>query len=133
LKRPTALAGVLALFLVGVLVGVLGSNLFLHHRPHPAGGGGLGGLGRRGTAEELRRRLDLNADQQRQVDAILADGHRQVAAIWHEVAPRVMASVDQSFDRIAQILNPHQREELERYRHEHLGAMRRQHAAPSPH
>ena len=132
MKRSSAVAGVVALFLVGVVVGALGAELVSRHRPWgraagasaPGGPGGHLGLGgHRMMAAELKRRLDLTADQQRQLDAILVETHRETQALWREVRPRVVAVIEQGQNRIAQILTPRQREEFEairRERAEHL-------------
>ncbi|MBV8200108.1 MAG: hypothetical protein JOZ15_05730 [Acidobacteria bacterium] len=128
MRRSSAIAGVVALFLVGVAVGALGVNLAYHHRQWPGwsaarhGPGGHPG-GRRMT-EELHRRLDLTADQQRQVDAILADTHRETQAIWQEVRPRIVAVIDQGQNRIDGILTPRQRQEFEAYRKERAARLR---------
>jgi Spy/CpxP family protein refolding chaperone len=120
MRRSSAIAGVVALFLVGVLVGALGAELASrrHPRDAPVGLGGHLGSGHRIMAAELKRRLDLTADQQRQLDAILADTHRETQALWREVRPRVLAVIEQGQNRIAQILTPRQRQEFEAFRRE---------------
>lgn len=142
MRRSSAVAGVVALFLVGVAVGALGDHLVGWHRTRggPAGlgvhgghggAGGLGGHGGHGgpggrLSAELHRRLDLTADQQRQVDAILGETHRETLALWQEMRPRVAAVIDQGQNRIAQILTPQQRQEFEvirRERAEHLRSL----------
>ncbi len=130
MKRSSAVAGVVALFLVGVVVGALGGELV--HRHHPWGmahgpGGPIGhlGMGHRMMATELTRRLDLTADQQRQVEPILAETHREAQAIWREVKPRVIAVIEQGENRIAQILTPRQRQEFEVYRRERAERLQR--------
>jgi Spy/CpxP family protein refolding chaperone len=118
-RRSSAVAGVIALFLVGVAVGALGANVVNRHRMHVA----PFGLGTHVIAAELQRRLDLSPDQRRQLDAILADSHRETIALWREVRPRAVAVVERAQNRIAQILTPEQRREFERFRserHEHL-------------
>jgi hypothetical protein len=128
MRRSSAVAGVVALFLVGVLVGALGDNLIGRHRMR-AGPGGFGGHGGHGAhmmmSAELHRRLDLSADQQRQLDAILADTHRETLALWQEVRPRVLAVIERGQNRIAQILNPRQRQEFEVFRRERAERLRR--------
>lgn len=120
MRRSSAIAGVVALFLVGVLVGALGAELV--SRRHPWGGPPMGhgghGAGHGMMAAELTRRLDLTADQQRQLAAILAQTHRETQALWREVRPRVVAVIEQGQNRIAQILTPRQRQEFEAYRRE---------------
>jgi Spy/CpxP family protein refolding chaperone len=129
MRRSSAVAGVVALFLVGVVVGALGAEL-VSRRPARGGAGGplgahLGAGGHRMMAAELRRRLDLTAEQQRQLDAILADTHRETQALWQEVRPRVLAVIERGQNRIAQILTPRQRQEFEVYRRERAEHLRR--------
>jgi Spy/CpxP family protein refolding chaperone len=123
MKRSAAITGVVALFLVGVAVGGLGAHVLTYQ--HFRHGPGHGGFGHRFMARELHRRLDLTDDQQRQVDAILADSHRETMAIWQEVRPRVAAIIERAQNRIALILTPRQREEFERYRQERAERLRR--------
>lgn len=131
MRRSSAIAGVVALFLVGVVVGALGANLVNRHHSRAGGssarraGPGLHGGGHRMMAEELKRRLDLTADQQRQLDTILAETHRETQALWQEVRPRVVAMIEQGQNRIAQILTPKQRQEFEVYRRERAEHLRR--------
>jgi Spy/CpxP family protein refolding chaperone len=126
MKRSGAIAGVIALFLVGVAVGALGAHLLnRHHGRHGPGHGMGGGFGHRFMSAELHRRLDLTADQQRQVDAILEDSHREAMSLWQEVRPRVAAVIERAQNRIAQILTPRQREEFERIRQERAEHLRR--------
>jgi Spy/CpxP family protein refolding chaperone len=125
MRRSSAVAGVVALFLVGVVVGALGIDLLNCHRLWHAPGVRHGGhSGGRRMAEDLHRRLDLNADQQRQLDAILADTHRETQAIWQEVRPRFTAVIDQGQNRIVSILTPRQRQEFEVYRRERAARLR---------
>ena len=120
MRRSSAAAGVIALFLAGVAVGALGTHLISRHgmRSGPAG------FSHRMMMTDLYRRLDLDADQRRQVDAIFADSHRETAALWREVRPRVEAVIERTQNRIALLLNPRQRQEFERYRREHSEHMR---------
>jgi hypothetical protein len=128
MRRSSAVAGVVALFLVGVAVGALGANLASWHRPWrglAALHGAAGHLGGQRMAEELQRRLDLNADQRRQLDAILADTHRETQAIWQQVRPRFSTVIEQGLDRIAGILTtPRQKQEFEVYRKERASHLR---------
>jgi Spy/CpxP family protein refolding chaperone len=116
MKRSGAVAGVVALFVVGVAVGAMGANLL--DRRHLRHGGGHGDFGRHHMSAELHRRLDLTADQQRQVDVILEDSHREAMSIWQEVRPRIAAVIERAQNRIAPLLTSRQREEFERYRRE---------------
>ncbi len=122
MKRSTALLAVAVLFLVGVAVGVLGTHLFYIHEARQPGG--LAHLGSLWLARNLDRRLDLTADQRRQVDAILADTARDAAALRQDITPRLLEILDRTHRRIAAVLTPEQRKKFERFRHEHSDHIR---------
>jgi hypothetical protein len=127
-KRSTALLAIAALFCVGVLVGILGTNLFyLHEIRQP---GGLARLGTRWLARSLDRRLDLSAEQRRQVDAILADAAHEAAALRRAFTPPMLEILERARRRIAAVLNPEQREKFERFRRDHAPRIRRMIGGP---
>lgn len=124
MKRSTALLAVTALFLVGVLVGVLATHLFYFRvvqRP-----GGIAAVGLSLVARDLDRRLDLDPEQEREVAKILDDARLRVAGIRAEIAPAVMAIARESQERVAALLDPRQREEFEKARAEHAAWLERQ-------
>lgn len=115
MKRGTALALLALAFLLGAVVGGLGFEL-LHLRRmaawhHGAEGGPpeLDFLVRR-----LERRLDLSADQTRQVRAIVERARRDLWELRGEVAPRVHGRMEEARGEIEEVLTPEQREELRR-------------------
>jgi Spy/CpxP family protein refolding chaperone len=117
MKRRTALLAVLALFLSGVLVGVVATHGFYLYKVRQPGG--LGELGSRVVAWELRQRLDLTAEQEREIDAILAETRREGLAIRQRTIADVMALLERNHARLAAVLTPAQREEFERFRLRH--------------
>jgi Spy/CpxP family protein refolding chaperone len=123
MRRSTAIAAIAALFLVGVLVGVLGTHVFyLRHLQQP---GWLLKTGTRLLAAELKRSLDLTPEQQRQVGAILADAQQDAFALRREMMPRVIAILDRTHSRISAVLTPEQRERFERLRERRASRWRR--------
>ncbi len=121
MRRSSAVAGVVALFLVGVAVGALGASLVVNRHGTR---GGFGGFNHHMMTAELYRRLDLDAAQRQQVDAIFADSHRETAALWREVRPRVEAVIARTQSRISLVLKPGQRQEFDRYCREHSEPLR---------
>jgi hypothetical protein len=116
-RRATAVAAILALFLAGVLVGVLGTHAFYLRQLHQPGG--LAALGTRILARDLQRRLDLDSRQQQELQRILADARAESAGLRREVMPRVFAILDRASTRINTMLTPEQRAEFQRYRTRH--------------
>lgn len=123
-SRLTALLSVTALFLVGVLVGVLGTHLFYFRALGQPGG--LAAVGLKLVAADLDRRLDLTAEQEKQVAAILGDARARFAAIRAEISPEIMAVAKESQARIAEILDARQKAAFERFRAEHTAWLEKQ-------
>jgi Spy/CpxP family protein refolding chaperone len=112
-RRPSAIAIVVALFLVGVAVGIIGSHLYYWHEMRRPGG--LASLHAHMVAADLHRYLDLTPDQEGKVDAILADTQRETMAIHHEMRPRILAALQRAHARLDAILTPDQRRRFAEY------------------
>lgn len=114
MTRWTAVALLAAVFLLGVVVGGLGSEL-LHQRRiaawHHGGAGppGFGFLGHR-----LERRLELSPRQSRQVEEILGRARHDLGEMRREVGPRIHRRMKEARAEIEGVLTPEQREELRR-------------------
>lgn len=117
MRTATATLALAALFLAGVLVGVLGTHAFYLRQLHQPGG--LAALGTRVLARDLTRRLDLDDGQQRQLDRILTDAQAESAVLRRDVMPRVFGILDRASTRINGMLKPEQRAEFERYKRRH--------------
>ena len=123
MRRATAVAAIAALFLAGVLVGVLGTHAFyLRQLRQP---GGLAAFGTHLLARDLKRRLDLNRGQEEQVERILAATRAESASLRREVMPRVLALLDRASTRINTVLTPEQRVEFQRYQRQHRWRLHR--------
>lgn len=122
--RTSALLAVTALFLVGILVGVLGTHLFYFRALRQPGG--LAAVALRVVARDLDRRLDLNAEQERQVAAILGEARARFAGLRAEISPEIVAVANESQGRIAELLDARQRAEFERFRGEHSAWLQKQ-------
>lgn len=114
MRRSTAVVAIVALFLVGVVVGALGYQSFLMgqlRRP-----GGFAAWGTRLLASDLKRHLDLTPQQEAEVERILAESRAESIALHREMRPRVRAILDRTHARISAVLTPTQRAEFERFR-----------------
>jgi hypothetical protein len=121
-RRSLAVLAVLGLFLVGVLVGVVGTHAFYLHRIHREGG--LVGFATHLFADSLERRLDLDAAQKRQLETILADTGGDFRELHRQVGPQAMVILQKMTGRIEAMLSPEQKREYARFR---LGTMRHVH------
>jgi Spy/CpxP family protein refolding chaperone len=109
--RTTVIATIalLATFLVGALVGIAADRVWIYRAPQ-----------RRAdrTAEfmmkRLDRRLDLSAEQEREITAILKRSHQRVAAVWGGVHPRLRQELERTNGEIARVLTPEQQAEFEK-------------------
>lgn len=117
MKRWVALCAVLAVFVVGIVVGVLSTHLFYAHQlRNPQQ---LGALGARLFTDSLERRLDLNPEQKREIEQIVRQSRQEAQVLRQETLPRVLDLVERTADRIEEVLTPEQRAEFERLRRRH--------------
>jgi Spy/CpxP family protein refolding chaperone len=68
--------------------------------------------------KEMERRLGLNPEQEKQVDAIFADTQRQLWELRRKNQPEFFGIMSNSQYRISAQLTPEQREKFQRYRAE---------------
>jgi len=92
MKRPVALLLVLALFVVGVAVGVLGTHLYYAHQlPDPGGGSAIGG---ERFVQRLERELELTVEQRQRIDEIMEARRTEGDALHREMLPRMRKDPD---------------------------------------
>jgi len=116
-KRWIAILSVTGLFLIGILIGSLGTHLYYAHRLlQPGGPPGMGG---RIFMDRLEGRLNLTPEQRREIDRILEESHARAESFRESMAPQVRALIQETHDRVAAVLTPEQREEFEEMRRSH--------------
>jgi Spy/CpxP family protein refolding chaperone len=127
MNRIAALSAVLGLFMVGVMVGVIGTHVWQGHAPwrpdapHPRGP--MGHEGR--FVEHLERQLGLTDGQRDEIEAILAESRIKADALRNKVLPEVRAHMEGTHERLLEVLTPEQREEFEELSTRHRGRMER--------
>ena len=120
MKTSVAFVAILGIFLMGIVIGALGMHLIdAHTMPwhprqplHPRAAGhdaprfleGLEGL------------LDLSPEQVVELQRIREQSHRKASSIRHEVAPRVHSHMEETHQKVLEILTPDQRERLHELR-----------------
>lgn len=123
MRRSVALLSVVAVFIVGVAIGIVSTHLFYaqqFRRP-----GGPPGLMGRTFVDRLEGHLDLTADQRRQIDAILERSHAKAESLRHEMQPRLEQLFETTGAEIEAILTPEQREKFRQLRESQRGRMDR--------
>ncbi|WP_319524066.1 hypothetical protein [uncultured Desulfosarcina sp.] len=113
MNRWKVVAGILLIFILGALSGAMGTHVFFRHRikrfmdpkgpPPPI-------LILQGQMDELA----LSPDQQNRIDALFDDMHREFSDLWKKSQPIFKQLFDQYLLRIREVLNPAQREKLDR-------------------
>jgi Spy/CpxP family protein refolding chaperone len=129
MKRTIAIVYVVGLFLLGIVVGALGMHVadrhFLHH-PHPPA---TWGHGARGAGfphiEAIAGELGLDKSQQLKIQDILTDSRHEAHQLHEEMLPRVHELMDQTHERINEVLTPEQRERLNELLANHRGGFER--------
>ena len=116
MNRVAAFASVAALFLVGVLVGGLGTYLFFVNQPHRPGPGGFRGDH---FVEILERELALTTDQMHRIERILEQSHAEGDALRREMLPRLHTTMAETRDRIREVLTPEQQPRFDELQQRH--------------
>jgi Spy/CpxP family protein refolding chaperone len=110
-----AYALVLAVFLLGIALGSLGTYLATG-RVWGARPEGHGRNDRRAhMVEHLTREVNLTADQQKQLDAILAEMQSKYAEIHKQISPQTEQVRQQGRDQIRALLTPEQKPKFEEF------------------
>jgi len=139
MKRSVAFLYVLGLFLFGILIGALGMHLWQAQRTPPGPFGGRGGMRppqhdtRRGPGrgpgpfflERLGRQLELTEEQRRTIAGIIEESHREAEALREELLPQVHAQLEQTRQRILEVLTPEQRKRFEEFDRRHRRILER--------
>lgn len=106
-NRGKVVGVALVLLGLGFLAGALSMNLY--HRRGPANSGSS----RREAFEQALKQLNLNADQQAKVDAILADTRSQLRDVRKEESPRVGDIRKKARERLQSVLTADQWRQLQ--------------------
>ena len=113
MNRAVAVLSVIGLFVIGILIGALGTHLYYAHTLRPPGGA-PGRPGQDFFADRLDQRLGLSEEQREEVDRILRESHAGREQLKGKVEPLVREHLETTHRRIAEVLTPEQREEFER-------------------
>jgi Spy/CpxP family protein refolding chaperone len=123
MKRSVALLSVVAVLIVGVAIGIVGTHRFYAQKfRRPDGPPGLMG---RSFVDRLEGHLDLTADQRRQIDEILERSHEEAEMLRHEMQPRLRQLFESTGAEIEAILTPEQQEKFRQLRESQRGRMDR--------
>jgi Spy/CpxP family protein refolding chaperone len=104
-KRWRIVGATLVLLGLGFLAGALSMNLYNRR--------GFNQMPRREGFEQALKQLNLNADQQGKVDAILADTRNQLRDVRKEESPRVNEIRKKARERLQAVLTPDQWRQLQ--------------------
>lgn len=114
MKRFKAIAGILVIFLLGAMTGVLGTSLVVKHRIemfHEKGPPAF----KRLFMDRLGDRLELTSDQRVDVERILDSLQVQLRQIRQAFHPKVKAAFDAAFKEIEKKLTPSQKLKMEKF------------------
>lgn len=103
---------VLVVFVLGILLGALGTYI-AGERVWARGEGRGSGKGRVRLQEQLTRELELNAEQQKQLAAILEETKKKYEALYEPVRSQADLVRQQGRENIRAILSPEQRTKFE--------------------
>jgi len=109
-----AIALVLLVFVLGIALGAVGTYVVAGRRVAGAPGQGSSHKERRARlVEQLTHELNLTADQQKQLEAILTDMQGKYRALRDQIAPQSEQIRQQGREQIRGILTPDQKPKFE--------------------
>jgi hypothetical protein len=112
MKLIKAIAGIMAIFVLGVMTGVLGASLVVKHRIemfHEKGPPPIKPM----LMKRLTDRLDLTPAQHEAVEKILDDLQVQIRELRHDFQPKIKEAFDSGFEHIREQLTDSQKRRLE--------------------
>lgn len=113
-KLKTAV-GLILLFLVGVLAGILGTEIYYKHRMDRFIEGGPPSHRRMPSLiERFSRDFDLTEQQRIEIEKIMKESETRIFTIRQKYLPEIREILDQSFMRMSEELNPDQKEKLKK-------------------
>ncbi len=113
MRRFSAIAAVVALFVSGVVIGVMGTHLFYVSRlRHPGGPRVMADH----YSMRLEKHLDLTREQVEAIDHVIETSRSEAADLRHEMWPRVRELMDRTSEEIETILTEEQRKSYDRLR-----------------
>lgn len=123
MKKSSALVAVVAVLVLGILVGILGTHLFYAQKFRKAGS--LSGMASDFFLHRLERELNLTAEQRQAIDEIMAESRVEGHALREEMRPRVGEMMRRTSERISGVLTPEQQERFAELQQEHRGRAER--------
>ena len=105
MNRATITISLVAMFLAGASLGLMGGILFTHHLPWPLHGpmagprpghgfaGRIGGAAQRDAMGRLQRLLDLTPEQVARIEPRVLDSQKQFAAVRESLRSRIDAEL----------------------------------------
>jgi Spy/CpxP family protein refolding chaperone len=122
-KRASALFAVLAVLVLGVIVGIMGTHLFYAQKFRRAGS--FSGMASDFFSDRLERELGLTPEQRRAIDEIMEESRLEGHALREEMRPRVTEMMRRTSERIGEVLTPEQRERFAELQEQHRGRAER--------
>jgi len=111
MKNVKAVAGVLVIFMLGVMTGVLASGLIMEHRIesfHKKGPPPIKPL----FMKKIAGSLDLSAGQKKAVEKNITVLQQRLGEIRREFHPRLRSAIDDCYREIEKNLDPRQKKKM---------------------
>jgi Spy/CpxP family protein refolding chaperone len=112
MNSSRAIFGVVLVFVLGILCGILATKLMYRYHTESIFSG------RAGSREEvivnrMDRKLDLDDRQEEQIRTIIHETHEAIKTLHNQLRPQTQAIIEMAQAKIRVILTPEQREKYE--------------------
>jgi hypothetical protein len=113
MEKFKAISGILAIFILGIMAGVLGTNMIIKHRIESFHEKGFPPI-RPMFMKRIGSRLDLTPAQRVEVEKIINTLQIEIREIRQEFHPKIKAAFDNSFAQIKKHLTEPQKQKLDK-------------------
>jgi hypothetical protein len=112
MKRLKAISGILAIFILGIMTGVLGTSMVVKHRVESFHEKGFPPI-RPMFMKRIGNHLDLTSAQRVEVEKIIDTLQVELREIRQDSHPKIKAAFDNCFDQIRKHLTEPQKKKLD--------------------
>lgn len=112
MKRLKAISGILAIFILGIMTGVLGTGLVVKHRIESFQEKGFPPI-RPMFMKRIGNRLDLTPAQRVEVEKIIDNLQVELREVRRDFHPKIKAAFDTCFEQIREHLTEPQKKKLD--------------------
>ncbi|MCI4625242.1 MAG: hypothetical protein L3V56_04690 [Candidatus Magnetoovum sp. WYHC-5] len=113
MKYWRGIVGVIVVFFLGIILGVIVSHIVCDNKMHKFMVGGPPDDMHNMIIKQMTRELELDTKQTEQMQLIMQDMHKEMKAFHEQFFPQIKKIVDEADNKTLSILRPEQKEKFQ--------------------